>query len=88
MTAWNSSLNLTKSLKMNKKVMKTVEIKGSDLQLLRAEESGIRLEIVAGLPVWEASPVIKHQLAIDRIRESINRSGDENNTCDCFHIAG
>lgn len=58
-----------------------------DSQLLRAEELGIRLEIVAGLPVWEASPVIKHQLAVDRIRESISRSGDESKTCECFHIA-
>lgn len=58
-----------------------------DSQLLRAEELGIRLEIVAGLPVWEASPVIRHQLAIDRIRESIKRSDDENNNCECFHIS-
>lgn len=58
-----------------------------DSQLLRAEELGIRLEIVAGLPVWEASPVIKHQLAVDRIRESINKSKAGNKSCDCFHIA-
>lgn len=58
-----------------------------DSQLLRAEELGIRLEIVGGLPVWEASPVIRHQMAIDRIRESIKKSGEENETCECFHIA-
>ncbi len=56
-----------------------------DSQLLRSEELGIRLEIVAGLPIWEASPVIRHQLAIDRIRESITNNADEN--CECFHIA-
>lgn len=55
-----------------------------DSQLLRAEELGIRLEIVAGLPIWEASPVLKHQIAIDRIRESIRKvSGN----CECIHVA-
>ena len=56
-----------------------------DSQLLRAEALGIRLEIVGGLPVWEASPVIRHQLAIDRIRESIGKTGTVS-TCECFHI--
>ncbi len=56
-----------------------------DSQLLRAEELGIRLEIVGGLPIWEASPVIRHQMAIDRIRESITNIGNE--ICECFHIA-
>ncbi len=58
-----------------------------DSQLLRADELGIRLEFVAGLPIWEASPVIKHQMAVDRIRESIKQHDDENKSCDCFHIA-
>jgi Uma2 family endonuclease len=58
-----------------------------DSQLLRAEELGIRLEIVGGLSIWEASPVIRHQLAIDRIRESIKKSGKKDETCECFHIA-
>ncbi|HEX8287382.1 MAG TPA: Uma2 family endonuclease [Pyrinomonadaceae bacterium] len=57
-----------------------------DSQLLRAEELGIKLEIVAGLPVWEASPVIRHQLAVDRIRESIIKI-ENAVSCDCFHIA-
>lgn len=55
-----------------------------DSNLLRAEELGIRLEIVEGLPVWEASPLIRHQIAIDRIRESIKKTGE---SCDCFHVS-
>ncbi len=57
-----------------------------DSQLLRAEELGIKLEIVAGLPVWEASPVIRHQLAVDRVRKSI-RKNETAASCDCFHVA-
>lgn len=56
-----------------------------DSRLLRANELGIKLEIVAGLPVWEASPVIRHQAAIDRIRESIKKVSETD--CACFHIA-
>jgi len=58
-----------------------------DSQLLRAEELGIKLEIVNGLPVWEASPVMRHQTAVDRIRESIKRFDADDESCDCFHIA-
>jgi|SRR5215213_10027879 len=58
-----------------------------DSQLLRAEELGVRLEIVAGLPIWEASPVIRHQRAIDRIRESIKKIEIAGKNCECFHIA-
>ncbi len=58
-----------------------------DSLLLRSEELGIRLEIVNGLPVWEASPVIRHQKAVDRIRDSIKKSEENNNSCDCFHVA-
>ena len=58
-----------------------------DSQLLRSEELGIKLEIVNGLPVWEASPVMRHQMAVDRIRESIKHSETDNKNCDCFHVA-
>ena len=58
-----------------------------DSQFLRAEELGIKLEIVNGLPVWEASPVMRHQMAVDRIRESIKLIETGNKNCDCFHVA-
>jgi hypothetical protein len=42
-----------------------------DQRLVQANELGIRLEIVGGLPLWEFSPARRHQQAIDRIRASI-----------------
>jgi Uma2 family endonuclease len=39
--------------------------------LLQADAAGVRLEIVSGLPVWEAQPMYFHQLEVDRIRASI-----------------
>lgn len=42
-----------------------------DERLLRADELGVRLKLVGGLPLWEAHPVYKHQKAIDRIRQTI-----------------
>jgi hypothetical protein len=58
--------------------------------LLRANELGIRLEIVRGLPLWEAQPVVRHQRAIDRIRSTIHRppSTDAHDSgCGCVHLA-
>jgi hypothetical protein len=56
-----------------------------DPKFVRAEELGIRLEIVAGLPIWEAAPVYRHQRAVDRIRSSIApRPGS---SCACVHVA-
>lgn len=45
-----------------------------DAKFLRADELGIRLEIVGGLPIWEPYPVYKHQKAIDRIRATIEKA--------------
>jgi len=58
-------------------------------KFLRADELGIRLEIVAGLSIWEPHPPYRHQKAIDRIRSTIQRSApDPHQTqCDCVHIA-
>jgi Uma2 family endonuclease len=59
-------------------------------RLLRADELGIRLEIVGGLPIWEPSPVWKHQKAVDRIRESVERlpqSPSPDGGCACIHIS-
>ncbi len=59
--------------------------------LLRAEELGVRLEIVRGLPLWEAQPVVRHQRAIDRIRSTIRPAppvGSGGSSCSCVHLAG
>lgn len=56
-----------------------------DSRLLQAEELGVKLEIVNGLPIWEAQPVYKHQKAVDRIRETIEPRTDA--ACSCIHAA-
>lgn len=54
-------------------------------EMLRAEELGVKLEIAGNLAIWEASPVYKHQKAVDRIRESINQHGTDQ--CECVDVA-
>ena len=56
-----------------------------DSRLLQAEELGVKLEIVNGLPIWEAQPVYKHQKAVDRIRDTIEPRTDT--ACSCVHAA-
>ncbi|MDQ3650060.1 MAG: Uma2 family endonuclease [Acidobacteriota bacterium] len=62
-----------------------------DSKFLRADELGIRLEIVRGLPIWEPQPVYKHQKAVDRIRATIERispsSESKDGECWCVHAA-
>jgi Uma2 family endonuclease len=61
-----------------------------DSKFLRADELGIRLEIVAGLPIWEPHPPYRHQKAIDRIRTTIQRrklTEPQQLECTCVHIA-
>ena len=58
---------------------------------LQADELGVRLELVGGLPLWEPHPVLKHQRAIDHIRASIAPApGEAGGTggCACVHVAG
>jgi Uma2 family endonuclease len=54
-------------------------------QLLNAEDLGVKLEIAGKLAIWEASPLLKHQRAVDRIRDSI--TSNEGTTCQCFDVA-
>ena len=53
-----------------------------DSRLLAADQLGIRLEMVNGLPIWEAQPLYKHQKAVERIAQSIRRQGQG---CECVH---
>ncbi|HEX6383122.1 MAG TPA: Uma2 family endonuclease [Anaerolineae bacterium] len=63
-----------------------------DSRFLLADELGIRLEIVGGLPIWEPSPPYKHQKAVDRIRATVTNAPTtselENDECNCLHVAG
>jgi hypothetical protein len=54
-----------------------------DSRLLTADELGVRLEIVGGIPLWEAQPVYKHQKAIDRIRATIVPAAARGCGCIC-----
>jgi hypothetical protein len=54
--------------------------------LLAADAIGVRLEVTAGVPTWEASPVRRHQQAIDRIRATITPPPGEG-ACACVHLA-
>ena len=56
-----------------------------DPKFLEAEELGIRLEVVSGLPIWEAHPFWKHQKAIDRIRTTIAPKSEA--SCACVHAS-
>ncbi len=53
--------------------------------IMQADLMNVRLEIVRGLPVWEASPVFSHQIHVDRIRGTIQRKTDS--SCTCLHVA-
>jgi Uma2 family endonuclease len=55
-----------------------------DPLFLKADELGIRLEIVRGLPTWEASPAYRHQRAVDEVRSTIRSLGGR---CRCVHVA-
>jgi Uma2 family endonuclease len=52
-------------------------------RFLRADELGVRLEIVNGLAIWEAQPLYKHQKAVERIAQSIRPI--EGSQCPCVH---
>jgi Uma2 family endonuclease len=58
-----------------------------DPKFLRADELGIRLEIVAGLPIWEAYPLYRHQKAVDRIRATIRPDPSRPTECACVHAS-
>ena len=56
-------------------------------QIMKADDLGIRLEMVGGIPMWEASPMYRHQKAVDRIRATIEPSSKTDDGCDCIHAA-
>lgn len=61
-----------------------------DAKFLRADELGVRLEIVGGLPIWEPHPIYKHQKAVDRIRATIKAQvapDAQSVMCPCVHAA-
>ncbi len=53
--------------------------------LLQASELGIRLEVVNGLPIWEAQPVYRHQKHIGRIVQGITKPEGGQSECACTY---
>ena len=51
-----------------------------------AEQAGIKLEYVGGIPVWEAMPVYRHQKKIDSIRATI-RAVTGAGGCGCISVS-
>jgi len=54
--------------------------------LQNADETGVRLEIVGGLPLWEFSQVQRHQSAVDNIRGSIKPRTKKATGCEAKDI--
>lgn len=52
--------------------------------LLRADELGIRLEVMNGLAIWEAMPLYGHQKQVERIARSI-RVAEGVTACQCVN---
>lgn len=52
--------------------------------LLRADQLGIRLEVMNGLSIWEAMPLYGHQKHVERIAGSVRRAADVVD-CQCVH---
>jgi Uma2 family endonuclease len=52
-----------------------------------ADEAGIRLEIVEGVPTWEALPNLKHQETIDRLRQTLKTTDQGIGGCACLHYS-
>lgn len=49
--------------------------------------SGLRLEIIGGIPTWEAHPTTRHQLTVRDIARSIRPAVDDSAGCGCIDVA-
>jgi Uma2 family endonuclease len=54
---------------------------------MAADEAGIRLEMIQGVPVWEAHPFYRHQRTVFRIESSIRTASTAGEACGCIHVA-
>jgi Uma2 family endonuclease len=62
-------------------------MRGTDIDpktLAAAAELGVRLEVMNGLPIWEAQPLYRHQKAVERIAQSITPTAKAG-ACQCVH---
>ena len=52
-----------------------------------ADQLGMKIEYVSGLPIWEASPVYRHQKKVDQIRGSLSLLQQEGGGCACISVS-
>lgn len=52
-----------------------------------ANDIGIRLSVIGGVPVWEPTPFLRHQLTVARIEKSICPKQGNGGTYAGFHAA-
>jgi hypothetical protein len=52
-----------------------------DYLIREAECMNVKLEVINGVTVWEASHVYKHQLEVKRIANSLSRLPNSNYGC-------
>jgi len=54
--------------------------------MVDADKAGIKLEMVGGVPMWEALPGPRHQFEVLRIEGSIRRADNTKSDCGCVHL--
>ncbi len=60
----------------------------TDIELEQLLSAGaIKLEITGGIPTWEASPGIRHQMMVYAIQTSITPLAEDDKGCECRHAA-
>lgn len=52
--------------------------------IIEADRQGFKLEMVAGMPMWEAMPGRRHQEAVRRIDASVRRALPHEGDCGCY----
>lgn len=52
-----------------------------------ADQSGIKLELINGIPIWEAFPVFRHQQKTLDIQISLLNSANQSGGCKCIPVA-
>ena len=58
-----------------------------DTAVRLGETSGVKLEVVGGIPIWEALPSYRHQNHVFRIQSSIHPTSSSGIECGCVHVA-
>lgn len=58
-----------------------------DIAVWVEENAGIKVEMVGGIPVWEAFPAFQHQARIFQIQSSIRPAVQGDVPCECHHAS-